>query len=315
MRNWQPATLTWSFSRKREFESCRRLYFYNRFWGQDPQTSFRLYEMKGLTSLAMLRGDVAHTVLAEALRAVRSGEPVTVEAAGRRVTEIIRQRYMESKRRLWHHTNRPEGRKMSEFTSLLDHYYSFPSTDQQALEARDVARASVVNAMTSDFWAELTSTDPSKWIEIEEERFPSFDVDGIQVYARIDFASSDAVPMIVDWKTGRRDEEDRRQLIVYSMYARAKWGWEPESCRLVSAYLYPEFDLLESSPSAEDVEDVRREILASFEQMVELEPVHGPANIENFPVTDAVQYCGWCRFQGICEGAARVRDSNLAPTS
>lgn len=310
MRNWQPATLTWSFSRKREFEECRRQYFYNRFWGQDPRASYRLYEMRGLTTLAMLRGDVAHVVLAEALRAFRSGAAMTVEAAARRVTEIIRQRYMESKRRLWSHEHRPEGRKMNEFTRLLEHYYSFPDTDRRAVEARDVARDSVETAMKSGFWAELTATDPSKWIEIEEGQFSSFDVDGIQVYAKLDFASSGQTPTIIDWKTGRPDGQDRRQLVVYSMYARSKWGWEPERCRLVAAYLHPELDLLEFAPTEDDLEDVRREILASFEQMVELEPVHGPADVEKFPIADTAQNCGWCRFQGICEGAARLPNSS-----
>ena len=265
--------------------------------------------MKDLTTLAMLRGDVAHVVLAEALRAVRSGGVMTVEAAAGRVTEIIRQRYMESKRRLWHHQHRPEGRKMNEFTRLLEHYYDFPDTDTRALEARDVARASVENALKSDFWAGLISTDSSKWVEIEEGQFSSFDVDGIQVYAKLDFASSDQVPMIIDWKTGKPAEQDRRQLIVYSMYARARWEWEPERCRLVAAYLHPELDVVEFTPSSEDVEDARGEILASFGQMLELEPVHGPADIENFPVADTSQPCVWCRFQGICEGAARIRES------
>jgi hypothetical protein len=300
VQNWQPSTLSWSFSRKTHFDSCRRHYFHDRFWGQDPKTRWKLFEMRHISTLAMLRGAVVHEVISRALRSIRLGLDVDLETAKQSVSEIIREKYMESQKRLWHIDNRPPDRKASNITNLLEHYYEFPDIGERAREARAVAWQSVENLMGSDIWREIAASDPKRWMEIDEDSFPHFDLDGIQVYTKIDFAHCNGNPTIIDWKTGAESEQDRLQLVLYSLYARAKWEWELELTDLAAVYLYPEFRADLFRPTQEDIRAVKDEAKHSFGEMLALEPAYGPADIEKFPKTDNENNCHWCRFRGMC---------------
>ena len=300
MKDWQPSTLSWSFSRKTHFDSCRRHYFYDRFWGQDPKLRWKLYEMRNISTLTMLRGQVVHAVISGALRSVRLGLNVDLEMAKQSTTEIMRVKYMESQKRLWHIDNRPRDRKVSEIANLLEHYYKFPDIGERAREARAVAWQCLENVMGTDLWREIVSSDPKQWMEIDEDDFPCFEIDGIKIYTKIDFAHCNGSPTIIDWKTGAAGEQDRSQLILYSLYAQSKWEWEPTETDLAAVYLYPEFRVDSFRPTADEVEAVKEEARQSFGEMVELEPAFGEADVESFPPTENKQYCPWCRFRGMC---------------
>lgn len=301
---WQPSNLSWSFSRKTHFESCKRHYFYHRFWGQDPKMRWRLFEMRNITTLMMLRGLVVHMVIADALNAARMGRIVDPAEGKRNVTETIRRLYQESAKRLWHIDNRPQGRKSSSITNLLEHYYRLPGTNERAREAQLSAWRSVENLLDSGFWRDIVQSDYSKWQEVESEGFPSFDLDGIQIYTRIDFAHSSGAPTIIDWKTGEPGPEDRKQLTLYSMYAHRKWEWDPSETRLAAVYLQPDLRIDVFSPTSDDIESLRAEVKQSFAEMMDVEPAYGPADIESFPMTEALSNCRWCRFQGVCSSKA-----------
>lgn len=302
MDTWQPATLCWSISKHREFERCRRAYFYNRFWGQDPKTKYQLYKLRMMTTLPAMRGDVVHTVIAEMLRSVRTGQIISLDAAKKRVTDLLRQRFIESAKRLWHRDNRPPGRKMHEFTNLFEHYYKVPDAVERVREARRIAWSCIETLTSSQLWSQITSSDPSGWIEIEKEVFRSFDLEGIQVHTKIDFAHTNGIPTIIDWKTGEQTGQDREQLIVYALYARSKWDWDPTQVQLSVVYLYPEFAMDSFIPTADDVLKTEQLIKSSFEEMLELESACGPANIDLFPPTENTANCRWCRFREMCFG-------------
>lgn len=293
--------LSWSFTRKARFDTCRRRYFYDRFWGQDPKLKWKLFEMRNITSLSKLRGQAVHAVISGALRGIRLGVDVDIEMAKQSITEILRSKYMESQKRLWHFDNRPPNRKLSEIANLHEHYYDFPNAGECAREARAVSWKCIENLMNSELWGEIKASEPRSWMEIDEEDFPHFDIDGIRIYAKIDFAHSCGAPTIIDWKTGPSSEQDRKQLILYSLYAESKWDWKPEETELAAVYLYPEFSVDTFHPTPDAVEAVREEVKLGFNQMLELETAFGPVNIDNFPMTDGRQSCPWCRFRGMCE--------------
>ncbi|MGC8861141.1 MAG: PD-(D/E)XK nuclease family protein [Armatimonadota bacterium] len=309
MQDWRPSQLSWSFSQKTHFTDCRRYYFYWRFWGQDPKLRWKLYEMRNITTLSMLRGKVTHQVIAESLAALREGRRVDLDAARERITSLMREKMRESYYRVWHIDNRPPGRRASEFTNLLEHYYGFPDTERRARENRDVAAASIENLFRSKLWVEIAETDPATWMAMDEDGFPSFELEGIKVYARPDFAWFQDRPAIIDWKTGAADDDDRRQLVLYSLYARHNWGWEPCEARLAAVYLQPVLKVETFTPTPQDIMDVTELVKSSFEEMLELEPVaFEDADISRFPLTDNPDHCRWCRFQGVCEGAKRLGD-------
>lgn len=189
---------------------------------------------------------------------------------------------------------------MSDFTSLFEHYYKIDDVAEQAREARRIAWGCIENLLGSTVWSEILASDPAGWKEIEEEEYHSFDLDGIQVYARIDFAHSCGPPTIIDWKTGSPSPEDRRQLVLYALYSQFRWDWDPLKTRLIAAYLQPDLRVDEFTAEPDEIEAVRGEVKRSFDEMMELEPAFGPAKIDDFPKTEGAHICRWCRFQAAC---------------
>jgi len=297
---WQPSTLGWSISRKTHFESCRRHYFYHRFWGQNPKLKWKLYEMRNITTLKMMEGSVVHSVIAEALRSTRLGINTTPEIARHNVTGLLRSKYMESQRRVWHFDNRPQGRKLSDITNLFEHYYNVPNVHERAREAQKHAWTCVDNLFGSDLWQQIVDSDKGSWMEVEDGSFPSFELDGILVWAKPDFALSAPNPTIIDWKTGRPAGSERTQLALYSLYAARKWDWNPLETDLKAVFLHPELTEEAFRPTEIDIEQLREFVRGNFEEMMKLEPAYGPADIELFPKTDNLTDCAWCRFRGMC---------------
>ena len=262
---------------------------------------WRIFEMRNLTTMLMLRGQVVHTVVADALQSVKTGQRIDARIAKQRITDVIRARYMESAKRLWHFDNRPPGRKQSEITSLIEHYYQFPGIHERARESQIIAWKCVENLINSDYWAGIVQSDTNDWREIDGETFPTFDLDGIQIYAKPDFAHTCGSPTIVDWKTGSPSRQDPKQLMLYSLYAKWKWNWNPLETKLAAVYLQPDFRIEEFTPSAKDIETVKNEVKESFKAMTDIEPTFGPANVDDFPMTENKSECTWCRFQRICK--------------
>lgn len=307
MKNWQPPDLSWSISQKTHFDSCKRHYFYHRFWGQDSKTMWNIYEMRCITTVKMLQGSVVHMVIAETLQNAKNNTPPDPAHIKKRITDLMWEKFSESANRLWEYGNRPAGRKQADITNLFEHYYNLPDARERAKEARDTAWLCMDNLLASDLWQSIMQSDRDGWREIDEDGFPSFDLDGIKVYARTDFAMQGDAPLIVDWKTGRPGADEKTQLTLYSLYAQAKWGWAPSETRLIGAHLQPELLLEEFSPTDEDVEQTEEAVKRSFAEMVAVEPAYGPADIADFAITEDLWNCRWCRFQRICEGGKRVQ--------
>ncbi len=300
MDTWQPATLCWSISKHREFERCRRAYFYNRFWGQDPKTRYQLYKLRMMTTLPALREKTVHTVIAKMLHSIKTGQNTSFDAVKELLTDFLRKCFIESAKRLWHCDNRPPGRKMHEFTNLFEHYYKVPNAVERVREARRIAWSCIENLISSQLWNQIIGSDPSRWLEIEKETYRSFDLDGIQVHAKIDFAHKNGIPTILDWKTSEQTDLDREQLIIYALYAKSRWDWNPTQVQLSAVYLYPEFATDSFIPTTKDLLNIEKLIKTGFEEMLELEPAYGPANIDLFPPTKNTANCLCCRFREMC---------------
>ena len=313
MESSRRSPLHWSFSLHTHFESCRRHYFYHRFWDQDPKLKWQIREMRNITTLTMLRGLVVHDIIKDCLNAVRDHKEISIDEQMERVTTIMRQKMRESYYQMWRLGNRPQESKQSDFTNLLEHYYNFPDTESRARESRDIAQACIRNLLESDFWHQITKTNCETW-RTTDDRIVQFELEGIRTYVKLDFAHAHGQPTIIDWKTGKQTNQDQLQLTLYSLYAQQAWGWDPKQTRLVAAYLYPDFEILELTPEQMHIDETTKLVKESFLKMLELEPAEGElADITRFPITDDVRNCRWCRFQGICEGAHRLKGSIDSP--
>lgn len=261
---------------------------------------WNIYQMRCITTLAKLRGGLVHDIISGALRAVRHGRLVNIEEAKQNVTDILLQKLRESYYRIWADYDRRQGRKQADICNLHEHYFGYPDVDQKARESRAIAWQCLENAMGGELWESIVNSDPKEWMEIEEEGFPHFDLEGIKVYSIIDFAHKCDQPTIIDWKTGTPIPSDREQLLVYSLYAESRWGWKPEEIALKAVYLYPDYRIEECRANAEEIESARQMIKQSFDEMLSLESAYGPVDMNDFPCADNSRYCEWCRFRKLC---------------
>ncbi|MDP9241743.1 MAG: ATP-dependent helicase [Actinomycetota bacterium] len=118
-------------------------------------------------------------------------------------------------------------------------------------------------------------------------------VDGFVISGRIDaiYGDPDGDWEIVDYKTGRRPQEDdplaSLQLDVYALACVEVWRKSPEQVKLTYLYLASGEEV---SHQAGDPQETRARLLRSFEGMAagEFEPTPGPQ-------------CRWCDFLSFCD--------------
>ena len=147
----------------------------------------------------------------------------------------------------------------------------------------------------------------TRWRSIEE--LETYIVGDVMNYVKIDLAfdRDKSEVVLVDWKTGKKYPDDRRQMASYALYACKEWGFAPEKVRLALVYLaLGETD--EWTVEAQEMMDMRETIYQSANGMRDLldDPVENEASIENFPKTDNMNACRRCRFQEICYDKAAL---------
>jgi hypothetical protein len=295
-------TFSWSFSRRRSFGDCPRKYWFHYYgswggWAPDaPAEARELYRLKQLTGLHLLAGDVVHRVIERALRAWARGVKPDAENAVTWCKSEMQRSFTESREGLW--TENPK-----RYARLFEHHYG-PTPDRELLE-RIAAKVgtSVRNFFTSQAFGVIRESDPALWLPMET--LDSFDFEGTKVFAVPDFACrrNDEV-LLFDWKTGRRDERNRDQVVLYTLFAAAKWGADPDKVSGAPVYLLAGGDF---EPIATSVEDrdrlggiMRTSIAAMRERLAD--PERNLSRKEDFEATPG-QVCRWCNFRGVCPHA------------
>jgi CRISPR/Cas system-associated exonuclease Cas4 (RecB family) len=287
--------LSWSKSRAQLFESCRRRYWFHYYgswdgWeGNASERCHAAWVLKKLQTRWMWAGDLVHRTIAETLEAMRAGATRDAEKTADGAVETMRQEYDDSrKKKYWRNPNRHCG--------LLEHEYEVELPDDRWGEVADHVRHCVGAFFKSPFPEKLTGLPEGAWLPIE--RLSSFLLEGRKVYVKPDFAyRSEEGAVIIDWKTGRKDEAaDPVQLACYTLYALDKdWASSPEKVVAIE-YNLARGRAREEAMSAARVEEVRGHILAS---LAEMRPLHeGPE--KDFPVTGDAKVCRDCPFRKIC---------------
>ncbi|MGC8834015.1 MAG: PD-(D/E)XK nuclease family protein [Armatimonadota bacterium] len=302
----------WSFALFRSFNRCKREFFYDFFWGQNERWKWCLYEMKRLRTLKAFRGTAVHDVIANLLEKSRRGERVNKDAALSELVDVLRRGYMESSSGWWNSDLRPPDLRLKDVTCLLEHYYRFEKdlVDAEFEEQLEYAKHCIENLFKLDVWKRLLQSNSKRWMAIDRTQPLSFDLDGVRVILKLDFACEFGSRRVVDWKTGAPSSDDRFQLALYSLYAEKQWGWSPPtSTKLTAVYLYPEASRAEFCVTEQDIQNVCALVKRSFAEM--MEPVHrtGRPDENDYPRTESSATCPKCRFQGVCSRESeRVRE-------
>ena len=313
--------LSWSTSRARTFDSCRRKYYYDYYlswlgWGRnaDPERR-RAYLLKKMTRLPMFAGDIVHRAIAEYYSRKDQGVNWTVDEAKAWAVTELRRGYKESRDGGWK-------AKPAKSIRLAEHHYGERRIDEPSGEAGRYGKRYVdrITACLDTFFGaaeleECRTVEPRDWLACEE--MSTFELFGTKIFAIPDFAFIDrarsgegegaTAVRIVDWKTGAPREADRFQLEVYAFYARGKWSVDPLLTTATDVYL-GDGSLVDVEVTEQGLEGTLGRIETS---LVEMKKVHFDADrskgdAEAFPMvaeSDAPQACSSCGYRELCDRA------------
>jgi hypothetical protein len=296
-------TFSWSISRHRTFQDCPRKYWFHYYgsWGgweaDAPSEARELYRLKNLTSLHLLAGDTVHRLIERVLSEWARGVEPEVEPSVEWCKRQMQRGWQESRTEAWRDSPK-------RFTRLTEHHYG-PPPGREGLEkiGRKVG-TSVRNFFSSQSWSLIRETDPRAWLPMET--LDSFAFEGTKVFAVPDFACRhDDTLLLFDWKTGRRDNRNHDQVVLYALFAAAKWDADPERVQGAPVYLLDGGTFEPEAVSAEDrdrVGSLMRDSIRSMRSRL-ADAESNTARKEDFEASPG-RACRWCNFRGVCPHAS-----------
>jgi len=293
----------WALSRQRNFDKCKRLYYYSHYgtWnGWDmyaPEEAKLCYRISKMTNLDMLAGSVVHDMIHELLESVKKSKLMTLESLKGTARNRLISAWKQSKNKLW--IKNPKWN-----TNLFEHYYNREIRKEDGLRIKERVLDSLANFYDSDIFARIRDIEPVSWKPIEQ--FQSFKIVDYTIGLKIDFAIDiDGNLEIYDWKTGKESDSNIEQLICYALYGEQKWGYKLENIKLKLFYLNDN-RIEEYKVSPEQKSEVIDNIIKNCQIMQSLleDPDNNIAAKDNFPMIDNLNVCKWCFFQELCYGGS-----------
>lgn len=297
--------LSWSASRAREFERCRREYWFARYaawaWWKEtpPGARWQAAVHARLTSLPAFAGDCVHRAVARWFERRRAGNAMTADELYEEAVALFREGWRQSAG--WGPGSRPK----RDVTHLIEHHYAEPLPKERTDAVRELLQRCARNFAEAPAIEPARAAHPDRWRALEE--LDSYRFLGTKVYAVPDFAYLDGETLhIWDWKTGAPRAEDEFQLLSYGLYACERWSQEPERIVLHAAYL-ASGEVKTRPVTIEDLSRAQDRVSESLRAMMDLhyDPESDPAVPEHWPGSPEARKCGGCRFRGICDAAAR----------
>ncbi len=280
--------LGWSVSRYDTFSLCKRQYYYQYYAKHDPDyPRARIEALKKLTSIPLEIGSSVHDTIAAILRRLlRSDESIDVERFRHFVQTKVAHACQSKK--------------------FFEVYYA--QTD--AVMPEDML-PSIMDCLREFFDSTRFEWIKNKAIENKEEWLidpPGFGesrLDDMKVYCKVDFLFAiDGRAVIIDWKTGKRDDQKHgKQLLGYSVWAMHHLGVQPSNIDAVIAYLRPEYQETQMTPTAEGLDDftaqIRRETKEMYAFCTNVDE-NLPLSKRAFEMTSNQTFCEFCNFRELC---------------
>ncbi|MDA2918557.1 hypothetical protein MYX76_03510 [Desulfobacterota bacterium AH_259_B03_O07] len=111
----------WSVSRQRNFDKCKRLYYYSHYgmWkGWDmyaPEEARLCYRISKMTNLHMLAGSIVHDMIQELLESLEKSNLMTLDSLKGTARDRLNLAWKQSKDKLW--KKNPNG--IQTFSSII----------------------------------------------------------------------------------------------------------------------------------------------------------------------------------------------------
>lgn len=293
---------SWSLSRARTFQDCPLKYWFHYYgswggWEPDAAPEVReLYLLKNVTNLHLIAGDTVHRAIQNALEDHARGRPSDPEKVVLWCKAEMQRAVRESIEEAWR--ERPK-----QCTRLFEHHYGpRPQRDFLVRIAKKVGD-SIRRFFTSAAFGLIKETDPAEWLPMET--LDTFQFEGTKVYAVPDFACRHrGEVLLLDWKTGQPDERNGDQVVLYALFAAARWGADPDRVRGAPVYLLNGGGFEPRPVTPEDrarVADMVRGSISAMRDRLK-DPATNTAEQSGFPASPG-HACRSCNFRGVCTHA------------
>lgn len=295
--------LSWSASRAKEFERCKREYWYSRYaswgwWTERPRgEKFQTMVHKNLTSLPAFTGDVIHRAIERWFELKRAGSVMNAAELMEEAVNLFRVGWRQSSTDAWQ--ERP-----NKSTHLFEHHYKFDIKAERTALSRNLIEVATKFFCESPQLAPVRDVPAEDWLSVET--LDTYQFLGTKVYAVPDFAYRvDEKVHIWDWKTGKPREDDIFQLHTYALYACEKWQTDPEDIVLYAGYLGQE-NVQTIPVEIEKLSEAQDRMSMSLREMMDLhyDPDVDDLMMQNWPASGAPEGCRFCRYKGMCPDAA-----------
>ncbi len=305
---------SWSVSRYKAFEYCRRQYWFSYYghwkgWEDHaPDRTKQVYRLKQLHSIASWAGSSVHRGVAEMAGRERTLEQ-TIEAIHRR----MRDEFRASRARVF----QQPGRSKSFGLDVHEYGEAVPDvrwkTNWEKVEASlrafaELPYLGLYREARADGRYHYAEDPDSR--DFDAKRFRWDEVGAFPIYAIPDLAYErpDGVIEILDWKTGKELDGDPRddqrlQLVLYGRLLQDRVPRRPAVHRIRASLVFlPSGQRVGRTLSREDLDWAARTIAGSVEEMQGLleDAERNVAREERFALTEATQKCGKCVFRGAC---------------
>ena len=300
---------SWSFSRASTLNSCPRKYYYAYYgshngwllWRDDiPEIQKRTYRLKKLVSLPIVFGQIVHDQVERVLGDLfESGFIPTIDELEHLTRDHLNEAYLDSVKReqLW--LERPSRHLM-----LAEIYYNKQLPKDEVAHYNERIRPTWEHFLRSETWQLLlTRGDELSFEQVED--FASIMIGDVRVWVVLDLLLYDQredLWYIIDWKTGKRSDDDRMQLVLYAYYVAETFGVPFERIRLRNEYLQTG-ETSTFTPTEMD----RKQLIHFFSHSVEdmrhyqkNKATNEPVAIDSFPKTEQSLQCQYCNYREVC---------------
>lgn len=231
---------SWSNSRHKTFLECVRKYYHqyyeshNGWLYEAPDESKAAYRLKNIKNIPLLLGDEVHKVIDRQLKNVLNDKGLFTENEMMAlVTQNLNKAYLDSTKFRQHWCNKPKRYQM-----LHEIYYGNGLSSDTINAAKMKLEICVKNFFTSKTYQDILTK--LEMHVLHSEDFQTFEVNGVDVFVVLDFVYKDVSQgkwIVVDWKTGKESEDDRKQLAFYALFLSREHDIPVEDIILRNEYL------------------------------------------------------------------------------
>lgn len=310
---------SWSISRIKTIKSCLREYYYtyygsHRGWEYEASNEQKYaWRLKKLTNIWLVFGDILHKAIKNIIDFKKNNidKEIDVDAlkdfVRTNLNVVVKQSSRKDSIAKW--DNYPKGQM------LLEYYYDGKLERDDILEIKERIEQCVENFFESKTFFDLNRGEYLDILEVDEGDFDYFLIEGVKVFSLIDllYLDKEGNVIIVDWKTGKPNEEDREQLLVYLIYVMEKYKVPVTKIKGRVEYLLTG-ESSEYEFTDEDIINIKNRIsleINVINALLKDEELNIPKEKDTFIMCEEDYKCNKCKYKRLCNKERVISDEEV----